>query len=89
MKQSIQIAVLVVMLATLISAAGATEKKCTGDAARAKPPVPNYPSHIRNVVWRNTRALCEAQGSTADLSEAKSNNTEATPSSVQIQLQKR
>ncbi len=36
----------------------ATRAKCTGDAALAKPPVANYPTHIRNVVWRNTRAIC-------------------------------
>lgn len=31
---------------------------CKGDAARAKPPIPNNPTHIRNVVWRNRRAMC-------------------------------
>lgn len=31
---------------------------CKGVATRATPPVPNYPSHIRNVVWRNVRAMC-------------------------------
>ena len=37
------------------AAASGTEK---GDALREKPPIPNYPHHIRNVVWRNTRAMC-------------------------------
>lgn len=52
MKRFIQITTLVLILAAAIPAAGATEKKFTGDAARVKPPVPNYPSHIRNVIWR-------------------------------------
>lgn len=89
MKRFIQLATLVIVLAASIPAAGATEKKCTGDAARAKPPVPNYLSHIRNVVWRNTRTLCQSQVFTADFNKAESSNTEATPSSVQTQLQKR
>lgn len=32
--------------------------KCKGDAARATPPKPNYPTCIQNVVWRNVRAMC-------------------------------
>lgn len=32
--------------------------QCTGDARFSKPPVVNYPHHIRNVVWRNMRAMC-------------------------------
>ena len=31
---------------------------CQGDAKRATPPIPNYPTHIRNVVWKNMRAMC-------------------------------
>ena len=42
----------------LVSPANAVETKCKGDALREKPPVPNYPHHVRNVVWRNTRAMC-------------------------------
>jgi hypothetical protein len=34
------------------------EPACKGDAARPKPPIPNNPTHIRNVVWRNVRAMC-------------------------------
>jgi hypothetical protein len=41
-----------------VSTANAAGTKCKGDALREKPPVPNYPHHIRNVVWRNTRAMC-------------------------------
>jgi hypothetical protein len=31
---------------------------CQGDAKRATPPIPNHPTHIRNVVWKNMRAMC-------------------------------
>jgi len=34
---------------------------CKGDAARATPPIPNNPTHIRNVIWRNMRAMCLQQ----------------------------
>lgn len=40
------------------STAIAAETYCKGDAPREKPPVPNYPYNIRNVVWRNIRLLC-------------------------------
>lgn len=46
------------VLVASISPANAVEIKCTGDALKKKPPVPNYPHHVRNVVWRNTRAMC-------------------------------
>lgn len=39
----------------------ATKAACKGDAALAKPPIPNNPTHIRNVVWRNTRSMCLQQ----------------------------
>jgi len=61
MKLLIQISTFLLVLAGTISAAGATEIRCTGDAARSTPPVVNYPTHIRNVVWRNTRAICQQQ----------------------------
>jgi hypothetical protein len=32
--------------------------QCTGDARFSNPPVVNNPHHIRNVVWRNMRAMC-------------------------------
>ena len=89
MKRFTQMTTLVLILAASIPAAGATEKKCTGDAARAKPPVPNYPSHIRNVVWRNQQARCQAQVAAASSSQMKSSNPETVPSSsVQTQPQK-
>lgn len=46
------------VLVASASTANAAETKCKGDALREKPPVPNYPHHVRNVVWRNTRAMC-------------------------------
>lgn len=36
----------------------APHRRCTGDAAKATPPVPNNPTHLRNVIWRNMRAMC-------------------------------
>lgn len=42
----------------VIPVSTAAESVCKGDAALAKPPIPNRPTHIRNVVWRNTRAMC-------------------------------
>jgi len=38
--------------------AQAAETACKGDAKREKPPIPNHSTHIRNVVWRNTRMMC-------------------------------
>lgn len=38
-----------------------SDPACKGDAARATPPIPNNPTHIRNVVWRNMRAMCLQQ----------------------------
>jgi len=43
---------------TEIIVTGTKPAACKGDAVRATPPIPNYPTHIRNVVWRNTRAMC-------------------------------
>lgn len=46
------------VLVASASTVNAAETKCKGDALREKPPIPNYPHHIRNVVWRNTRGMC-------------------------------
>ena len=46
------------LLATLAPMTIAAETSCKGDARREKPPIPNHPTHIRKVVWRNTRAMC-------------------------------
>jgi hypothetical protein len=43
----------------------ASANACQGDASHSTPPIPNYPTHIRNVIWRNTRALCLAELSQA------------------------
>lgn len=66
MKKLIFAAALALVFASPVFAATETEiivtgtrpAACKGDAVRANPPVPNYPTHIRNVVWRNTRAMC-------------------------------
>jgi hypothetical protein len=47
------------LLVTLAGEPGqAAKTACRGDAARDQPPIPNYPTHIRNVVWRNMRMMC-------------------------------
>lgn len=58
---------------TIANANNAGKDKCKGVAARATPPVVNYPTHIRNVVWRNVRAMCLQQSSTVPKSSAKVN----------------
>lgn len=58
MKRLIITTAFVLAFSISISAANASENKCKGDAARATPPVVNYPTHIQNIVWRNTRAKC-------------------------------
>lgn len=50
-------------------AMAATRAKCTGDAARSNPPIVNYPTHIRNVIWRNTRAICLPSRAKASISK--------------------
>lgn len=65
MKKLIVITMLMTAFASFMSAASANENHCKGDASHSTPPVPNYPANVRNVVWRNTRALC-----LADLSQA-------------------
>lgn len=49
------------LLLSFIPATAATQVRCTRDAAHSTPPVVNYPTHIRNVVWRNVRAICQQQ----------------------------
>lgn len=66
MKKLIFAAALALVFAAPVFAATETEivvtgtrpPACKGDAVRATPPIPNYPTHIRNVVWRNTRVMC-------------------------------
>jgi hypothetical protein len=58
MKNLIFVVIVTVAVASSISPATAKGTKCYGDALRATPPVVNYPTHIRNVVWRNMRAMC-------------------------------
>lgn len=70
------------VLVASVSTANAVETKCKGDALREKPPIPNYPHHIRNVVWRNTRAMCleELSRMTPPTTTSNTPSTE-TPSS--------
>ncbi len=63
MKKLTIIALVILALVSFIPAANAKETTCKGDAQSSTPPVPNYPTYIRNVVWRNTRALCLAEQS--------------------------
>ncbi|PSB15065.1 hypothetical protein C7B65_25340 [Phormidesmis priestleyi ULC007] len=65
------------LLLASIPATAATRFRCTGDAARSTPPVVNYPTHIRNVVWRNMRAVCQQQ--------PKQSKPSATPNNSQSQ----
>lgn len=58
MKKSMIVTILIMAFASSIAAASANENPCKGDALRSTPPVPNYPTHVRNIIWRNTRALC-------------------------------
>jgi hypothetical protein len=79
------------MLAVILAspAIATTETHCTGDAARSTPPVVNNPTHIRDVVWKNMRAIC-----LQELAQVTSNKpplshpAETAPSTVPIQPQK-
>jgi hypothetical protein len=62
------------LLLSFIPATAATQVRCTGDAARSTPPVVNYPTHIRNVVWRNVRAICQQQSKESDKGMAPNNS---------------
>lgn len=71
MKRLIVTTAFVVVFSTSISVANATENKCKGDAVHATLPVVNHPTHIRNVVWRNTRFMCLQQLSDASKTPEK------------------
>ncbi|PSB34919.1 hypothetical protein C7B82_01750 [Stenomitos frigidus ULC18] len=51
-------AILLLAVSLSIPVVAATGKHCTGDLAHLTPPVVNNPTHIRNVVWKNMRAVC-------------------------------
>ena len=57
MKRLLSTALLVVATAFPVNA---REAKCQGELYQLTPPVPNNPTHIRNVVWRNAKSLREA-----------------------------
>ncbi len=65
MKKLIVVTMLITAFASLMSAASANENHCKGDASHSTPPAPNYPTYVRNIVWRNTRELCLAEQSQA------------------------
>ncbi len=58
MKPLMIVTILSMAFTLSMSAANANETHCQKDASHSTPPVPNYPTQVRNVVWRNTRALC-------------------------------
>ncbi len=75
MKKLTAIAVVILAFVSSISAANANETTCKGDAQSSTPPVPNHPTYIRNVVWRNTRALCLAEQTKAGNQSAQSSTS--------------
>lgn len=72
------VAAFALVLFVAASPVNAAETKCKGDALKEKPPVPNYPHHIRNVVWRNTRAMC-----LEELAQQSTNTTNLNPAPTQ------
>lgn len=72
---------LVIVALSFMPMVNAAETKCKGDAARATPPIPNYPHHIRNVVWRNTRAMCLEELSRTTKPQATSDTLSTQPPS--------
>lgn len=74
-------AVFALLIVLSTSTANAVEKKCKGDAVRATPPIPNRPTHIRNVVWRNTRAMCVQESPQAVKNPSNTTGTTTQPTS--------
>jgi hypothetical protein len=58
-----------VALASPLSVANANEG-CS--KLSASPPVPNYPTHVRNVTWRNQQASCQPTNASGSQVQAKS-----------------
>lgn len=78
MKRLMTIAILVIATALPV---GAKEVSCHGELYRSTPPVPNYPTHIRNVIWRNAQFLrdaCKKQASETMRSGAATSKQEPT-----------
>ena len=64
MKVFIHLITAALILTASTGAIAATEVKCTGEIYQTKPPVPNRPTQIRNVIWRNAdflRQACQKQ----------------------------
>lgn len=60
------------LILAVTSVATTAETSCKGDAARPTSPVPNNPTHLWNVIWRNQRAMCLQKASEQS---GKSNST--------------
>ncbi len=89
MKKLIYNAVLVLAVITLIPTVAATGTSCRGDAAYSTPPVVNNPTHIRNVVWKNMRAMClQERSQTIPVKTGLSKPQETTPNIGPVQPQK-
>lgn len=67
------------LLAALAPMTIAAETSCEGDARHEKHPIPNHPTHIRNVVWRNTRAMCLQELSRSSRNPAPVSQAEQKP----------
>ena len=63
MKPLMIVTILSMAFTFSMTSANANENHCKEDASHSTLPVPNYPTHVRNVIWRNTRALCLAEQS--------------------------
>ena len=67
------------VLAASTGATAATEVKCTGEIYHVKPPVPNRPTQIRNVIWHNAdflRQACQEQSTSRQSSQPTKGNTQ-------------
>lgn len=71
-------AVTVLLIATTLPVS-AKEASCHGELYRSTLPVPNYPTHIRNVTWRNAQFLRDAcQKQTAKRGSSQAINSSKT-----------
>lgn len=72
----------ILMLAFMASIpAGYASEAVANAKSRTAPPVPNHPTHLRNVVWRNMQATRTTQASIASISIAQ---TTASPSNSEV-----
>ncbi|MGA7936894.1 MAG: hypothetical protein WCA35_25280 [Kovacikia sp.] len=89
MKKLIYIAPLIMAVLLPIPVVAATGRHCQGNAIYGTPPVVNNVTHIWNVVWKNTRAMCLHEMSQNMLKQTTSSKPQETiPTLKPIQLQK-